>query len=74
MVYCYAGFCTGKTHLSYTGSITENRIAIGMPPPVRDWLVHEARILGMSVPAIVRLKLIALWHDRTPANREGERR
>lgn len=49
--------------MSYTGSITENRVQVGLPPPVRQWLADEARGLGMTMPAIMRHKIMKLWEE-----------
>lgn len=48
----------------FSGSITENKISCPMPPPVREWLTDEARALGITVPAMIRHKLIYLWENR----------
>lgn len=63
-----------KILLSYTGSITTNRIAVGMPPPVRDWLARESRYLGITVPALVRIKLLNLWKEEQQAARTPDYR
>lgn len=46
-----------------TGSISEQRILISMEPPILEWLTHEARIFGVTVPAIARNKLRRVWED-----------
>lgn len=48
----------------FTGSITENRISVGIPPPVRQDLYDEARRLGMQVPEYVRHILLRWREDR----------
>jgi hypothetical protein len=47
----------------FTGSITENRISVGMPPPVLEWLYDRSKFMGMRVPEIVRLILIDKWRE-----------
>ncbi len=46
----------------YSGSISVNRITIGLPPPVRQDLHDTARVMGMTVPAVIRHILIQ-WRD-----------
>jgi hypothetical protein len=42
----------------FTGSISENRVTVGLPPPVREELADEARRNGLKVPEIIRHILI----------------
>lgn len=48
-----------------TGSISENRVSIPMPPPVLGLLRSESRILGITVPALVRHVLMN-WANANP--------
>jgi hypothetical protein len=48
----------------FTGSITENRINIGIPPLLRQELYDEARLLGMQVPEYIRHILLCWREDR----------
>ena len=69
MAYKRHVFATGiyendaSMHLS--GSITENRISVGFPPPVREWFIVQSRRLGMTVPAFIRFEMMRIWMGRT---------
>ena len=48
----------------FTGSVTENRVSVGLPPPVRQWLYDDARSLGVKMPELIRHLLLKLYMDR----------
>lgn len=60
--------------LMFSGSISENKISCPLPPPVREWLTLEARYLGITVPALMRHKLINLWENRSREPQQEARR
>lgn len=47
-----------------SGSISEHRVQLRIPPNVLDWLSVEARVYGMKVPEWVRHKLVNLYDER----------
>jgi hypothetical protein len=47
-----------------SGSLTEHRIQVAMSPNVLDWLRVEARVFGMTVPALIRHKLQTIFENR----------
>jgi hypothetical protein len=49
--------------MSYTGSISENRVSVPMPPVLRNLLAEEARKKAITVPALIRLKLFAFYDE-----------
>lgn len=49
-----------------SGSISENRIQVPIQPNILDWLKVEARVFGISVPALVRHKLQTMFENRPP--------
>ena len=42
----------------FSGSISENRVTVGLPPPVRVELTRVANRLGLKVPEVIRHVLI----------------
>lgn len=51
-----------RTMLS--GSLSEHRIHLGVSPNVLDWLKVEARMYGLTVPALIRHKLQTMFENR----------
>jgi hypothetical protein len=49
----------------FTGSVTTNRVTIGLPPGTRQVLYDEARDLGMTPSAYMRHVLIARGEELT---------
>jgi hypothetical protein len=49
-----------------SGSISEYRITVPMQPNVLDWLKVEARVFGLTVPALIRHKLQTMFENRPP--------
>jgi hypothetical protein len=47
----------------FSGSITENRVSIGLPPPLRQWLTDSARTNGVGVPELVRHLLLKIQEE-----------
>ena len=43
----------------YSGSISVNRITVGLPPDVRAELFEEARSHGIKVPELIRHILLS---------------
>jgi hypothetical protein len=48
----------------FTGSTSENRINIGVPPLLLQELYDEARLLGMKTPEYIRHILLCWREDR----------
>jgi hypothetical protein len=42
----------------FTGSVSENRVSVGLPPLVRQVLYDEARRIGMKSTELIRLALL----------------
>lgn len=59
-----AGHAVPEMMQMLSGSISEHRIQIAMPPNVLDWLKVEARVYGMRAPEWIRHRLINLYEDR----------
>jgi hypothetical protein len=55
----------------FTGSLSDNRLNLGIPPLVRQELSDEARSLGMQVPEVVR-HILLKWRENRIARRERE--
>ena len=47
-----------------SGSLSEYRITVPMQPNVLDWLKVEARVFGLTVPALIRHKLQTMFENR----------
>lgn len=56
----------------FSGSITENRIQVGLPGPLRDLLFYESRVMGLTVPALIRVVMLD-WAKRHPKYRPEDR-
>jgi hypothetical protein len=70
------GRCTKNTEspqVSSTLSLSDNRISVGLSPAIKDWLYYESKMLGVSIPCLIRDKLAALWKIRQPLVREPEK-
>ena len=52
--------------MHFSGSISCNRVTIGLPPLVRQDLVEEARQSGLRVPELVRHLLLRWYAARHP--------
>lgn len=48
----------------FTGSLQENRVTVGVPPPVRQELYETGRDMGMSQAEVIRFVLIQWWETR----------
>lgn len=52
--------------MSSTASLAANRLTIGLPPAVMEWLRYEADVLRTPVATVAREKLTSLWKIRQP--------
>jgi hypothetical protein len=50
--------------MNFTGSISVNRITVGLPPTVRQELADEARRHGLKVPELIRHLLLGWFAAR----------
>lgn len=62
----------GGARKMHSGSLTINRIQVGMPPPLRDLLVYESKMTGLTVPAVIRDVMLE-WAKRHPKYRPQDR-
>ena len=51
-----------------SGLLSNNRVNVGLPPPLRDWLIRESRRLSVSVPELIRATLLAAWKKEEAGN------
>lgn len=56
----------------FTGSVTENRITVGLPPYIRQALYDDAYASGQRMPEYLR-HILTEWYDHWRTSREMTR-